>query len=126
MQAERSRLERRRTRLSQSVAVGVTIGLAAAGFLALHIRANLQPIFDDLGYVELPSLTRCVLALPWCVILCVFLVPGVWMLVKDGVIRDVRVRQWGDLVVGLAFFGWILLLVIGLFLPLVVLIERID
>jgi type II secretory pathway component PulF len=99
--------------------------LAAAAFVTLLLRANCQAIFEDLGG-ELPSLTRWVLALPSCVILCVFLVPGVWLLVKDALIRDVRVRQWGGVVVGWAFFGWILVLVVGLFRPLIILIERID
>ena len=125
MQPGPSHAERSLARTGRVLAICVTIPLAIAAFVTLGVRANVQRILDDLG-AELPRLTRCVLAMPSPVIVCVFLVPGVWLFVKDAMIRNASVKRWGSLVVELAFLGWILLLAVALFRPLVVFIQRIG
>ncbi len=125
MRPELSHAERSLARTGRVLAISVTIPLAIATFVTLGVRANVQRILDDLG-AELPWLTRWVLTIPWPVMVGVFLVPGVWLFVKDAMIRNTSVKRWGSLVVGLAFLGWIFLLTFALFRPLVVLIQRID
>jgi hypothetical protein len=120
-----SRLEKRRKRIDRNIAVGEIVALAIAAFVTLLLRSHVQMMLDGLGG-ELPWLTRCVLAIPWPVMVCVFLVPGVWLLVKDTLIRDVGIRRWIDLLVQLSFFAWILFLLVGLLRPFVVFIQRID
>lgn len=121
-----SRLETRRRRVDRTIALVVIVALASVALVTLRLRPNCQAILEDLGYVELPLLTRCVLTVPGWLILCVFLMPGVWMLVKGPLIRDARIREWCSLGIGLAFLAWVSLLVYGLFRPMIVFIQRLD
>ena len=125
MEPERSCPERGNAGYGWGLAIGMIIGLVAASFLTLYIRAGFRRIFADFG-ADLPRVTQCVMAIPWPVMVCVFLIPGLWHIVKDSVIRNERVREWCTFGVWCAFAAWLAILGFSLYHALVVLIMGIQ
>jgi hypothetical protein len=110
---------------SRIVAIGGTIALVATAFATLRLRANLQKIFIDFG-ADLPSITQMVMALPWWAIAGLFVAPALWLLFKDALVRDAKIRRQVSVAIGFAMVAWLIFLAMSFVLPLAMLHERLS
>ena len=85
--------------------IGATLGI-------WRLRAGFQRIYLDFG-IELPS------AWFWAAFVSVFLGPAIWLLSKDALVPDARIRRRISLAAGFVLFASALALATALLLPIV-------
>ena len=101
------------------------VGLALLGLLAQHIIPDFLKIFEEFE-TELPVLTQWLVSVPPTWYVGTFAGIGVLLVLKEIVIRNAVVKSTLNLVAGLALLAFAAVAVVGLFLPLISLVEALS